>query len=68
MGRMKDIAIEVDDIMEDIDNRLKDKSAAYGVTLTGELIRKLQQKRAEITTKWQAEITTKWLEEEVKND
>lgn len=60
MGRMKDIVIDVDEIMKDIDNRLKDKSAAYGVILTGALVKNLQQK--------QSEITTKWLEEEVKND
>lgn len=60
MGRMKEIYTEVEEIMEDIDNRLKDKGAAYGIILTGYLVKKFQQK--------QSEITTKWLEEEVKND
>lgn len=60
MGKMKEIYTDVEEIMEDIDNRLKDKGAAYGIILTGALAKKFQQK--------QNELATKWLEEEVKND
>ena len=52
MGIMKEVYTDAEEIMENIDNRLKDKSAAYGVILTGTLVKKLQQKQSEIPTKW----------------
>ena len=52
MGKMKEIAIDVDEIMEKINDRLNNEDTAYGLIFTGALISKLKEKQARIAAKW----------------
>ena len=52
MGRMKEIYTGVMEIIEDIDNRLKDKSEAYKIVLINSLIQKLVEKRSLLIDGW----------------